>query len=76
MAGEAFHNACRIMLNLDLDVLENAGVITPGANGGSDWKRYNQDPLMFIIKLPTERYERLWALIQSRQPEKYREAIA
>lgn len=73
MDAAKFHNACRIMLNIDLDELEKAGVITPGANGGSDWKRFNEDPLIFMIKLPTERFNRLWALIEARQPEQYRE---
>ena len=58
MQGMAFHNACRIMLNIDKDELESAGIISPNANGGSDWTRFNEDPLMFVIKLPTEKFQR------------------
>ncbi|MCB1423184.1 MAG: hypothetical protein KDJ69_12110 [Nitratireductor sp.] len=70
----AFHNACRILLNIDLDELERAGVIHPGNKdrGGSSWKRFNDEPLIFILKLPTERFEKLWQLIEERQPEKWR----
>lgn len=67
---DKFHNTCRILMNIDLDELEKAGVIEPGANGGSDWTRFNKDPLMFVIKLPTDRYGRLWGLIEDRQPER------
>jgi hypothetical protein len=44
------------------DQLVKAGVIGPGS-GGSDWKRFNDDPMMFIMKLPRERLPALCRLI-------------
>jgi hypothetical protein len=64
-----FINACRILMNLDKDVLEDAGVIKPNQVGGSDWTRFNKDILMFIVKLPDERFEAIWHLIEERQPQ-------
>lgn len=64
-----FRNACMILMNIDLDELEKAGVITPGATGSS-WERFNRDPLMFIAKLPDDRYAALYALIEARQPKR------
>lgn len=67
MNAQSFVNACRIIMNLDKHVLEEAGVLVPGQVGGSDWDRLNRDPFMFLVKLPDERLERLWALIEARQ---------
>lgn len=64
--ARGFRNICAIMMNLDLDELERAGVITPGAKGGSDWQRFNHDPLIFVWMLDDERREKLWQLILSR----------
>lgn len=77
-SANAFRNACAILMNLDLDVLVKAGVIKEGNidNGGSSWRRLNNEPLMFILKLDDDRLDRLWTLIQSRQPKKYKEQQA
>lgn len=70
MDAYKFHNACRILLNIDKDELERAGVIAVDQVGGGDWKRFNDDILMFVIKLPTPRFEALWRLVEERQPER------
>lgn len=70
-----FFNACRILLNIDRHELEAAGVIEPGAVGGTCWTRFNRDPLVFMAKLSDERADRLWALIEARQPARYRETV-
>lgn len=44
------------------DQLVEAGVIHNGV-GGSDWKRFNDDPMTFIMKLPPERLPALCALL-------------
>lgn len=44
--------------------LVNAGVIGTGP-GGSDWSRFNADPMTFILKLPRERLPALCKLINS-----------
>lgn len=51
------------LMNLDLSDLERAGVIAPDANGGSDWTRFNNDIGMFVVKLPSDRREKLASLI-------------
>lgn len=63
-----FLNACKILMNFDLSTLESAGVIKPGVIGGSDWSRLNKDPLVFLAKLPEDRFDALWALMESQQP--------
>lgn len=63
-----FLNACRILLNIDKHELVEAGIMH-GNEGGNDWSRFNRDPLMFIIRLDDDKIERLWQLIESRQPK-------
>lgn len=69
MNAHSFVNACRIIMNLDKHVLEEGGVMKPGQIGGSDWDRLNRDPFMFLLKLPENRLEQLWTLIEARQPK-------
>ena len=45
--------------NISKDQLEKAGVMKPNQVGGSDWKRFNADPMMFIIKLPKDQLDAL-----------------
>jgi hypothetical protein len=40
--------------NISKDQLIAAGVIGP-SSGGSDWKRFNDDPMTFLLKLPSDR---------------------
>ena len=63
-----FADLCRTMLNIDLDQLENAGVITPGATGSS-WKRWNDDWRVFVAKLDDDRVQALWKLLQEQNPK-------
>lgn len=44
--------------NVSKDDLVQAGVIGRGV-GGSDWSRFNKDPMMFILKLPSDRMSAL-----------------
>lgn len=48
--------------SLSKDQLVKAGVIHSGS-GGSDWSRFNDDPMTFIMKLPPERLPALCALL-------------
>lgn len=48
--------------SISKDQLVKAGVIT-GSPGGSDWKRFNDDPMMFIMKLPPEKLPALSRLL-------------
>lgn len=63
-----FLNAIRILLNIDKHELVDAGIMHDH-EGGNDWNRFNRDPLMFIIKLDDDKLEKLWCLIESRQPK-------
>lgn len=41
-----------VWLNMDRVTLEDAGVLTRNQVGGSDWNRFDNDPMVFIAKLP------------------------
>ncbi|MCP5099119.1 MAG: hypothetical protein GY943_26495, partial [Chloroflexi bacterium] len=41
-----FHNCIRILMNIDLDELIDAGVIENNAECGTCWTRFNDDPLV------------------------------
>lgn len=64
MNATALRNQFAILHNLNLWDLEDAGVITPNANGGSDWKRFNSDLTTFVLKLPEDRLEKLATLLE------------
>lgn len=64
-----FRDIMAVMMNIDLDELENRGVITKGNvdSGGSSWKRFNDDPLRFVLKLGDAQLEALTALVNERR---------
>lgn len=70
MDASALREQFSILHNLNLWDLEKAGVITPGAKGGSDWKRFNNDLTTFVLKLPADRLAKLATLIESRHPNR------
>ena len=49
--------------NLSKDQLFTAGIIGQGP-GGSDWDRFNDYPMAFILKLPPERLAALCKLLK------------
>ena len=55
---DRFHNALRIMLNLDEHELELSR---------PDWLLYMKDPFRWFVRAPTPEAERIWALIEARQ---------
>lgn len=59
MSPEQLKTLAYAWSNISLDKLEKAGVMKPGQVGGSDWKRFNSDPMMFIIKLPDDKLKKL-----------------
>jgi hypothetical protein len=68
LTGDQLHELAARMLWLDFDTLADAGVLTrrpdgKPSKGGSDWTRFNADPLVFIAKLPTDRRNKLAALL-------------
>lgn len=61
-----FQNALRILWNLDRHVLVEAGVID--ADDDQGWFAFRQTPHRQAIRLDDTRMERLYALIESKQP--------
>ena len=66
--AQRFGNATRIMMNIDKHQLVDAGIMHDN-EGGNDWSRWNRDPLGFIARLDDPKMEKLWQLIESRQPK-------
>lgn len=65
-----FHNALRILVNLGQRDLEDAGVIDRSDH--DDWERFARNPYRFFYAISTPRAEKLWALIEKRQPASLR----
>jgi hypothetical protein len=66
MNAEQFKDIFHVLHNTDEMDLVAAGVIVKGANGGSDWKRFNDDLTTFILKLRQENLEALFVLVRSK----------
>jgi hypothetical protein len=62
-------NFAYVMLNLDRDTLEQAGIMKPGQVGGGDWRRFNDEPMIFILKLPADKLEILAKIITEEMTE-------
>lgn len=64
-----FRDIMAVMMNIDLYELEDAGVIAKGNidNGGSSWKRFNDDPLRFVLKLDDAKLDALTAVVNERR---------
>ncbi len=60
-----FHNALRLLANLDPSELIAAGVIDTIL----EFWRFSDDPYRFFIRADDARAAALWTLIQSHQPE-------
>lgn len=63
LTGRDLREIAAKMANLDLEELEQSGVIITSGSGGSDWHRFNTDPLMFILKLPSNRLDILASMV-------------
>lgn len=77
MDAREFHNAIRILINLGQYDLASAGVIDSnwGSAEASDRDQldaFMDDPTREALRMPDANFERLFALIQSRQPKKER----
>lgn len=70
MNGQQFHNALRIMLNLDADDLRRSEVIdsnwgTPEASDRDQLSAFLDDPFREAIRMPDANFDRLWKLIEA-----------
>lgn len=70
--ADAFRNMFAILHNVAMWDLEEAGVIRKGDE--AKWSRFNRDLTTFVLKLDDARLDALYALVQERQPARYREA--
>lgn len=73
MDAHRFVNALRIMRNIDRDNLEEASVLdenwgTAEASERDQVRAFLHDPFTEAMRMPDANLERLWALIESRQP--------
>jgi hypothetical protein len=70
-----FHNALRILLNIDGDQFAKA-VIEAQANIPATmrddpermWPAFRENPWRWMIKAPTPQAKAIWALVEARQP--------
>lgn len=74
MGAAMFHNALRILLNLDTADLRGAGVIDenwgePEASNRMQLAAFIEDPVREALRMPDANFERLFALIESRQTQ-------
>ena len=69
MDQHRFFNACMSLMNLDMHELVDAGIIKAGNldHGGTSWKRFNDEPLMFLAKIDDAKRDALWKLLEVRQ---------
>lgn len=72
MTPAEFHNALRIMRNIDVDDLLAHGVIddnwgTPSASDRGQIAAFMADPYTEALRMPDANFDRLFALIASRR---------
>jgi len=69
MDQRRFYNACMSLMNIDMHELVAAGIIAEGNydRGGSSWKRFNDDPLVFMAKIDDVKRDALWRMLEERQ---------
>lgn len=70
---DKFRNTFAILHNVDMEDLEDAGLISRGDN--DKWTRFNNNLTTFVLKLGDERLGALYRLVESRQPERWRDAV-
>ena len=63
MTPQELRKFASVMHNLDRDTLEHAGLMNRGQVGGGDWKRFNDEPMMFVLKLPPDKLVALAKII-------------
>lgn len=59
-----FHNRLRVMISIDRDELEAAGVIARGDHNA--WGTFQRDPFRWLIRADDETADKLWSVIERR----------
>ena len=62
MEAKTVRHIAQRMMNIDKHELVEAGIMHDGV-GGNDWKRFNDQPLIFICKLDDDKLRKLAQLI-------------
>ncbi|MCO5144567.1 MAG: hypothetical protein M9895_00160 [Aquamicrobium sp.] len=75
MNARQFHNALRIMRNVGENNLRQFGIIDenwgePEASNRDQLGDFFRDPYTEAIRMPDANFDRLFALIESRQPKR------
>lgn len=65
MTFAEFHNALRILLNIDRDELEAAKILPVGDHNA--WGAFKRDPFRWFIRSSDDQAHRLWEIIERRQ---------
>lgn len=68
MDAKQFRTLFMVLHNTGRAELEQAGIIVPGAKGGSDWTRFNEDLTTFVLKLPDDHLAKLVGLVAAEMP--------
>lgn len=61
-----FHNALRILLNIDRFELEDVGAIPKGAPGDGLWNAWKSNPFIFFIRADDGKADAIWGIMQGR----------
>ena len=64
MTLREFHNALRLILNIDMHELVEAGVIAK--DDKQAWNRFRLNPYRWLIMAPDDAADKLWALMEKR----------
>ena len=68
MTGAAFQNCVRSLANLSWSDLIDVNV-AHGTGKYTDFILFSNEPLTWLIRLDDDRAEKVWQLIQARQPK-------
>lgn len=70
-----FHNRLRIMLSIDLDELQNVGLMynaSPENPRGAwaKWRHFRSNPSRYLIECPDDEAQKIWTIIERRAAPK------
>ena len=64
MEYSEFHNALRILLNIDQDTLVNAGALM--SDDHNAWGDFRRNPYRWFIRVPDEVSKKVWQIIKKK----------
>lgn len=60
-----FHNRLRILINIDMSELVNAGIIS--SDDTSQWIAFRDNPWRWFIRAEDEQVSRVWKIVEHRE---------